>query len=115
MDPAAFLGYWIGTFFIGSHESSFIISWSGCSSCELNVLSQAICALKLSGSDYDSNRCCDTTTPESIHTKDESKHGTAFAFIFNIYIYISILLTFFDINKMHMSLIRKLALAEAIT
>ena len=29
----------------------------------------------------DSKRCCDTTTPESIHTKDESKRGSAFAFI----------------------------------
>ena len=28
----------------------------------------------------DSKRCCDTTTPESIHTKDESKHGFAFVF-----------------------------------
>ena len=27
-------------------------------------------------------QCCDTTTPESIHTKDESKRGFAFAFIF---------------------------------
>ena len=32
----------------------------------------------------DSKRCCDTTTPESIHTKDESKHGSAFAFIFGV-------------------------------
>ena len=32
----------------------------------------------------DSKRCCDTTTPESIHTKDESKRGTAFAFIFGV-------------------------------
>ena len=30
----------------------------------------------------DSKRGCDTTTPESIHTKDESKRGSAFAFIF---------------------------------
>ena len=30
----------------------------------------------------DSKRCCDTTTPESIHTKDESKRGSTFAFIF---------------------------------
>ena len=30
----------------------------------------------------DSKRCCDTTTPESIHTKDESKRSSAFAFIF---------------------------------
>ena len=28
--------------------------------------------------------CCDTSTPESIHTKDESKRGTAFAFIFGV-------------------------------
>ena len=32
----------------------------------------------------DSKRCCETTTPESIHTKDESKRGTAFAFIFGV-------------------------------
>ena len=32
----------------------------------------------------DSKRCCDTTTPESIHTKDESKRGSAFAFIFDV-------------------------------
>ena len=32
----------------------------------------------------DSKRCCDTTTPESIHTKDESKRGSAFAFIFGV-------------------------------
>ena len=32
----------------------------------------------------DSKRCCDTTTPESIHTKDESKCGIAFAFIFGM-------------------------------
>ena len=32
----------------------------------------------------DSKRCCDTTTPESIHTKDESKRGIAFAFIFGV-------------------------------
>ena len=30
----------------------------------------------------DSKRCCDTTTPESIHTKDGSKRGSAFAFSF---------------------------------
>ena len=32
----------------------------------------------------DSKRCCDKTTPESIHTKDESKRGAAFAFIFDV-------------------------------
>ena len=32
----------------------------------------------------DSKRCFDTTTPESIHTKDESKRGSAFAFIFGV-------------------------------
>ena len=32
----------------------------------------------------DSKRCCDTTTPESIHTKDESKRGSAFAFMFGV-------------------------------
>ena len=32
----------------------------------------------------DSKRCCDATTPESIHTKDESKRGSAFAFIFGV-------------------------------
>ena len=32
----------------------------------------------------DSNWCCDATTPESIHTKDESKRGSAFAFIFGV-------------------------------
>ena len=32
----------------------------------------------------DSKRCCDTSTPESIHTKDESKHGSVFAFIFGV-------------------------------
>ena len=32
----------------------------------------------------DFKRCCDTTTPESIHTKDESKRGSAFAFIFGV-------------------------------
>ena len=32
----------------------------------------------------DSIRCCNTTTPESIHTKDESKRGSAFAFIFGV-------------------------------
>ena len=32
----------------------------------------------------DSKRYCDTTTPESIHTKDESKCGSAFAFIFAV-------------------------------
>ena len=32
----------------------------------------------------DSKRCCDTTMPESIHTKDESKCRTAFAFIFGV-------------------------------
>ena len=32
----------------------------------------------------DSKRCCDTTTAESIHTKDESKRGSAFAFIFGV-------------------------------
>ena len=32
----------------------------------------------------DSKRCCDTITLESIHTKDESKHGSAFAFIFGM-------------------------------
>ena len=29
-------------------------------------------------------QCWDTTTPESIHTKDESKRGSAFAFIFGV-------------------------------
>ena len=32
----------------------------------------------------DSKRYCDTTMPESIHTKDESKRGSAFAFIFGV-------------------------------
>ena len=32
----------------------------------------------------DSKRCCDTTMPESIHTKDESKRSSAFAFIFGV-------------------------------
>ena len=32
----------------------------------------------------DSKRCCDTTTPESFHTKDESKRGIAFALIFSL-------------------------------
>ena len=32
----------------------------------------------------DSKRCCDTTMLESIHTKDESKRGSAFAFIFGV-------------------------------
>ena len=32
----------------------------------------------------DSKRCCDTTMPESIHTKDESKRDSAFAFIFGV-------------------------------
>ena len=32
----------------------------------------------------DSKRYCDTTTPESIHTKDESKRDSAFAFIFGV-------------------------------
>ena len=29
----------------------------------------------------DSKRCFDITTPESIHSKDESKRGSVFAFI----------------------------------
>ena len=32
----------------------------------------------------DSKRCCDIMAPESIHTKDESKRGSAFAFIFGV-------------------------------
>ena len=32
----------------------------------------------------DCKRCCDTTTPGSIHTKDESKRDSAFAFIFGV-------------------------------
>ena len=32
----------------------------------------------------DSKLGCDTKTPESIHTKDESKRGSAFAFIFGV-------------------------------
>ena len=32
----------------------------------------------------DAKRCCDTTTPKSIHTKDESKRGSVFAFIFGV-------------------------------
>ena len=32
----------------------------------------------------ESKRCCDTTMPESIHTKDESKRCSAFAFIFGV-------------------------------
>ena len=32
----------------------------------------------------DSKHSCDSTTPESIHTKDESKRGSAFAFIFGV-------------------------------
>ena len=31
-----------------------------------------------------SKRSCDTTSPESIHTKYESKRGSAFAFIFGV-------------------------------
>ena len=30
------------------------------------------------------NDCCDTTSPESIHTKDESKRDSAFAFVFGV-------------------------------
>ena len=33
---------------------------------------------------WDTKWCCDTTTPESIHTKDESKSNSAFAFIFGV-------------------------------
>ena len=32
----------------------------------------------------DSKRCCDATTPESIHTNDESKGGSAFTFVFGV-------------------------------
>ena len=32
----------------------------------------------------DSKPCCDTTTPHSIHTKDESKCDSALAFIFDV-------------------------------
>ena len=32
----------------------------------------------------DSKRRCETTTPESIHTKDESKRDCAFTFIFGV-------------------------------
>ena len=32
----------------------------------------------------DAKQCCDATMPESIHTKDESKRGIAFAFIFGV-------------------------------
>ena len=32
----------------------------------------------------DSKLCCETSTAESIHTKDESKRGPAFAFIFSV-------------------------------
>ena len=32
----------------------------------------------------DAEQCCGATTPESIHTKDESKRGIAFAFIFGV-------------------------------
>ena len=32
----------------------------------------------------DSKQCCDTSMPESIHTKDESKHGSSFACIFGV-------------------------------
>ena len=32
----------------------------------------------------ESKRYCDTTMPESIHTKDKSKRGSAFAFIFGV-------------------------------
>ena len=32
----------------------------------------------------DSKRCCKTTTPESVHTKDESKCGSVFSFIFGV-------------------------------
>ena len=32
----------------------------------------------------DSKWCCDTTTPKSIYTKDESKRSSVFAFIFGV-------------------------------
>ena len=32
----------------------------------------------------DAKQCCDATMSESIHTKDESKCGFAFAFIFGV-------------------------------
>ena len=32
----------------------------------------------------DSKQCCDAIMPESIHIKDESKRGYAFAFIFGV-------------------------------
>ena len=32
----------------------------------------------------DFKQCCDILMPESIHTKDESKRGSAFAFIFGV-------------------------------
>ena len=45
---------------------------------------QVVCmnSMKLVIPKKDSKRCGDTLTPESIHTKDESKRGSAFAFIF---------------------------------
>ena len=42
------------------------------------------CGELANGVKKDSKWCCDTATPESIHTKDESKRGSAFAFIFGV-------------------------------
>ena len=62
--------------------------WTGKEAMELLTSTHEFHETCLSDTFYfvkkDSKQCGDTTTPESIHTKDESKRGSAFAFIFGV-------------------------------
>ena len=72
-----------------AEEPGKAINWKGktelnCLRCQSMNSMKIIIPLHFYFMKKDSKRCCDTTTPESIHTKDESKRGSAFAFIFGV-------------------------------
>ena len=73
-----------------NNQSSMKNTWGKGSIGERSRSSGSYCKLWQATQEFheteekDSKQCCDTTMPESIHTKDESKRGSAFAFIFGV-------------------------------
>ena len=70
----------------GSFWENWVIAfnWISIWSCAIHEFHETCHSVTVYFMKQDSKRCCDTTTPKSIHTKDESKRGSAFAFIFGV-------------------------------
>ena len=67
---------WLSSIF-EEYSSKWLVPLSHCMNSMKLVIPLHFISLK-----KDSKRCCDTTTPESTHIKDESKRNSTFAFIF---------------------------------